>query len=461
MIYTSGSTGRPKGSMLSHRGLCNLAKAQGEAFSITPLSKVLQFSSMSFDAFVWETVMALLNGAALCLVGRDIIGNIDDLVGVMEADRVTTVTLPPSVLAVFRESPLLELRTIITAGEKCPGELVRRWAHGRSFFNAYGPTETTVCASMHLCSGTYPDGPPIGRPLQNFRLYILDRNLQPVPVGVPGELHIGGVGLARGYFNRPDLTAEKFIPDPFGKERGSRLYKTGDLCRYLPDGNVEFLGRIDHQVKIRGFRIELGEIEAALRDFPGVKDVVTIAREDLPGDKRLAAYVVADATAAGSVAEMRAFLRTRLPEFMVPSAFVVLDALPMTPSNKVDRKALPAPEWARRDQETKYVEPRSETEKVLAEITSTLLHVPMVGVYDNFFDLGGHSLLATQFISRVRDALNIEIPLRSLFEHPTIAELAEAIDILRASPQESMAPAIRRFDRESARVKRSEIMQHP
>jgi acyl carrier protein len=269
------------------------------------------------------------------------------------------------------------------------------------------------------------DTPPsIGKPIANTKIYILDANLHPVPVGVPGELYIGGIGLARGYLRRPDLTAEKFIPHPFSHEPGARLYKTGDLARYLPDGNIEFLGRTDDQVKIRGFRIELGEIEAILGQHPAVMETVVMAREESPGDKRLVAYVVPRQEGASTISELRSFAKEKLPEYMVPSTFVFLDRLPLTPNGKVDRKALPTPDQKRPKLEEVYVAPRNPVEEIIAEIWAEVLKVGKVGIHDNFFDLGGHSLLATQVMSRVRDAFQLDLPLSRLFENPTVAGLA-------------------------------------
>jgi len=454
VIYTSGSTGKPKGTMLSHQGLSNLTEAQRRAFDIREGSRILQFSPLSFDASVWETFMALANGATLCLGRQEVLASGRELVRMLREERVTNVTLPPSVLSVLPTEELPQLETVISAGEACSAELVARWASGRDFFNAYGPTETTVCASMYLCADQEPEGPPIGRPIANTELYVLDKNLQPVPIGVPGELYIGGTGVARGYLNRPELTAERFVPDPFTPSAspphrkgeggmGARLYKTGDLVRYRTDGNIEFLGRIDHQVKVRGFRIELGEIETVLEQHPGLRESVVIAREDVPGDKRLVAYVVPkderpkteDKGPSSLVGKLRTFLKEKLPDYMVPSVFVVLEALPLSPSGKVDRQALPAPDGARPALEREYVPPRTPVEKELAEICAELLGVEQVGVYDSFFELGGHSLLATQFISRVREAFDVEVSLRTLFEHPTVAELAERIERLKQAEQ--------------------------
>jgi acyl carrier protein len=268
----------------------------------------------------------------------------------------------------------------------------------------------------------------IGRPIANTQLYIVDDHLQPVPVGVPGQLHIGGEGLARGYLNRADLTAASFVSNPFSKEPGARLYRTGDLARYLPDGNVEFLGRIDHQVKLRGFRIELGEIEAVLSEHSKVYQSVVLAREDVSGDKRLVAYVVPSHGPAPTTPELRAFLKDKLPDYMVPSAFVFLDAMPLTPNGKLDRKALPAPDQNSAGSAEGYVSPRTPVEELITEIWAEVLKLDELGIHDNFFDLGGHSLKATQVISRVREALRLDLSLRVLFEAPTVAELASRVE---------------------------------
>ncbi len=457
VIYTSGSTGVPKGTMLQHQGLSNLTDVHRRNFGVGEGSRVLQFSPFSFDASVWETFMALRNGATLCLAPQEQLVPGSGLAQLLREAGITVVTLPPSVLAVLPAEELPELKTVISAGEACTAELVARWSPGRDFFNAYGPTETTVCPSMYRCQEDMVEVPPIGQPIANTELYILDKNMQPVPVGVPGELHVGGVGLARGYLKRPEMTAEKFVPNPFSQKAGSRLYKTGDLVRYRADGNIEFLGRIDHQVKVRGFRIELGEIEAVLGSHPEVQDGVVVVREDVPGDKRLVAYLVPRDGSEPTPGELRSYLKQKLPEYMVPSAFVTLEALPLSPSGKVDRGALPVPDKSRPELEQVYVAPRNEREQKLAEMCAELLGVERVGVYDNFFDLGGHSLLATQFISRLREAFRIELPLRILFESPTVAGLAEAIERTADSETVPQAPAIAPVSRETRRVKRSEL----
>ena len=456
VIYTSGSTGRPKGTLLAHRGLINLAQAQQEAFHITPESRVLQFAALSFDASVWEFVMALLNGATLVLAHREQLVTGQGLEEVLRTKEISIVTLPPSVLAVMPESELPALRTIVLAGEKVTGDLVEKWGKGRQFVDAYGPTETTVCASMHVCEGSYPMGPPIGRGINNFELYVLDEHLELVPVGVPGELYIGGPGLARGYLGRPDLTAERFVPHPFSRVGGERLYRTGDLVRWLPQGELEFLGRVDFQVKVRGFRIELGEIEAVLSEHPHIADAAVVAVEDGKGNKRLVGYIVP--TGEINIGEVKEYLRKKLPDYMVPSVLMVLEEMPLTPSGKVDRRRLPKPSVDREALGTEYVAPRNETEEKLAAIVGELLEIEKVGVYDNFFDLGGHSLLATQFIARIRKEFDVELPLRTIFEKMTVSEIATEIEQLKAQGQTAVdMPKIKRVAREARRVKRGDL----
>ncbi|HIP95963.1 MAG TPA: amino acid adenylation domain-containing protein, partial [Anaerolineae bacterium] len=440
VIYTSGSTGRPKGVLLRHGGLCNLVNAQTRAFGVEADSRVLQFASFSFDASVSETFMALLTGAALSLAKQDTLASVPNLHQLLCDQAITTVTLPPSVLRVLPTEGLSALQTLISAGESCSSEIVTRWATGRRFFNAYGPTEATIGPTLGLIESV-PEGVasvPIGCPVANTQVYLLDSHLQPVPIGVPGEVHIGGVGLARGYLNRPDLTAERFIPDPFTPLAGggtggvgARLYKTGDLARYLPGGNIEFLRRIDHQVKVRGFRIELGEVEAVLEEDPGLREVVVLAQEDEPGHKRLVAYVVPEGEAPPNVSELRSFLQEKLPEYMVPSAYVVLDALPLTPSGKVDRQALPAPDQTRPDLESVYVAPQTREERILADIWAQVLGVERVGIYDDFFELGGDSILSIQVIARANQT-GLQLTPRQLFQAPTIAGLAAVAGTERA-----------------------------
>ncbi|MCP4699522.1 MAG: amino acid adenylation domain-containing protein, partial [Gammaproteobacteria bacterium] len=423
VIYTSGSTGRPKGVSLMHEGLCNLAAAQIRLFDVQPDSRVLQFASLSFDASIWEIVMALCSGARLCMGSADTLLPGPNLLRLLEKQDVTHVTLPPSALAVLPcHHPLPALRVIVVAGEACSPELAASWSEDRWFFNAYGPTESTVCAT----AGEYVKGSgnlSIGRPIANTQVYILDSHLQPVPVGVSGELHIGGVGLARGYLNRPELTEEKFISNPFNEAPGVRLYKTGDLARYLPDGRLEFSGRADNQIKIRGFRIESGEIETVLARHPDVREAVIITREDAVNDKRLVAYVVPNREREINAGILRDFVKQKLPEYMIPSSFTILEAFPLTPNGKIDRNALPAPEGPQRA----YVMPQTELEQIIAAVWQEVLPVDKAGIYDNFFDLGGHSLLIARTQARLQDRLAMKIPMVDLFKYPSIHALARRL----------------------------------
>jgi amino acid adenylation domain-containing protein len=426
VIYTSGSTGTPKGVMVTHRGLGNLAQAQIEGFGVARDSRVLQFASFSFDACVSEVVMALLSGAGLHLPPPGVLAGAE-LMAWLDTHRISHATLPPALLATLPgDAALPQLHTLILAGEAPSAAQVRRWAPGRRLINAYGPTEATVCASMHDCDAAETAAPPIGKPIANGRLYILDAHGQPVPVGVAGELHIAGVQVARGYLNKPELSEERFLPDPFAADPGQRMYRTGDLARWRPDGTIDFLGRNDHQVKIRGFRIELGEIEARLLAQPGVREALVLAREEAAGDKSLIAYV-ADGTDAGLDPHvLREALAQALPDYMLPSAWVVLSALPLTPNGKIDRKALPAPAHAGLSQSA-YEPPQGEIETVLAQIWGDLLGVERIGRQDHFFELGGHSLLATRLISRVRSEWDIEISLMTVFSKARLSEFSEAI----------------------------------
>ena len=451
VIYTSGSTGKPKGVLIPHAGIGNLAQEQIRIFDVQANSRVLQFASLSFDASVSEIFMALLAGATLVLATRDTLMPGRALLKLLREQQITTVTLPPSALAVLPTEELPDLRSLIVAGEACPGELINRWAStDRRFFNAYGPTEATVCTTIAECTPGIGK-PPIGYPIANKQVYLLDEQLKPVDIGVPGEIYIGGLGLARGYLNRPELTAEKFIcQENFPT---TRLYKTGDLGRYLPDGSLEFLGRIDEQVKIRGHRIELGEIEAVLGQHPSVRQAAVTAREDIPGEKRLVAYVVPNSDCEDSrsenllpspklVRELRNFLQEKLPDYMVPDRFMLLAALPITPNGKVDRKALPAPDTSRPELAQKYIPPRTPLEKSLAEIWAEVLGIELVGIEDNFLELGGQSLLAITIVSRIRDKYQVDLPMRSLFDLPTIAQLAQQIQTIRGKQPDLQAPPI-------------------
>jgi len=436
IIYTSGSTGRPKGVVNTHGGISNRLVWMQEAYRLTESDRVMQKTPFSFDVSVWEFFWPLMYGA--CLVMASPKGHHDSayLAQLIKEEGITTLHFVPSMLQAFVDEPGLEekcttLRQVICSGEALPIELQERF-YARfdhtALHNLYGPTEAAVDVTFWLCARESRTRiVPIGRPIANTQIYILDARLRPVPVGVAGELHIGGSGLARGYLGRPELTAEKFIPDPFGMVAGARLYRTGDLARYLPDGNLEYLGRLDHQVKIRGFRIELGEIETALGQHPSVRDVVVLAREDPPGDQRLVAYLVAEYQAAPAVEDLRRLLREKLPSYMLPSAFVMLAAFPLTPNGKVDRRALPPPDQARPELEQSFIAPRGPVEEAVAGIWAEVLQIEKVGVRDNFFSLGGHSLLAMQVVNRVRDSFQVDLPLRLFFEAPPVVDFAAAV----------------------------------
>ena len=448
VIYTSGSTGQPKGTMLTHRGLSNLAETLRRTFGAHTGTRVLQFASSSFDASVAESFMALTSGATLCLgIGSGLMAG-SALIELLREQSINIVTLPPTLLAVLPEENLPELQIIVAAGEDCSSDIVARWLPGRKFINAYGPTETTVCASLHECSGTYLEGPPIGRPITNTQIYILDPQLRLVPVGVAGELHVGGDCLGRGYLGRPALTAEKFTPNRFSGQAGARLYKTGDLGRFLPNGEIEFMGRLDHQVKLRGYRIETGEIEVVLGGYAGVLDALVLMREDVPGDKRLVAYLVVDGETVIASGELRKFLQQKLPDYMIPSAFVVLPDWPLTINGKVDRSALPPPDRGGNESEQVFIPARSLIEEILVAIWAEVLGIEQVGIDDNFFELGGHSLLATQVLSRVREVFHVELPLRTLFEEPTVAKWALCVAKLQRADQSSKGPTIRPTSRD-------------
>jgi amino acid adenylation domain-containing protein len=432
VIYTSGSTGQPKGVMNEHRGISNLVHAQQQLFAVGPQSRVLQFASTSFDASVWELFMALGNGAGLVLAPRAEIMPGRPLLTTLERNSVTHVTLPPSALAACDDDELaFSASTLIVAGEAISAREADKWSRRVAFFNAYGPTETTVCASVQRCSPGSIGSVPIGRPIANAQVYVLDAERVPLPVGVAGEIYIGGAGVARGYLNKPELSAERFLADPFASTDTRRLYKTGDLGRWLADGTLEFLGRNDYQVKVRGFRIELGEIEARLGSLAGVREVVVLAREDQPGDKRLVAYYADES--APDVETLREHARASLPDYMVPAAFVRLAALPLTANGKLDRKALPAPDVAWLAE--RFVAPENELENALAEIWSELFGLERVGRNDHFFELGGHSLLAVKLASRVRQKLGLEFRLGLVFTHPRLHELAREIEAARRSQE--------------------------
>jgi amino acid adenylation domain-containing protein len=458
VIYTSGSTGVPKGAMISHAGMLNHLHAKIYDLRLTASDSVAQTASQSFDISVWQLLAPLLVGGCVHIVKDVAARNPASLLELAARGDLNVLETVPSLLQEMvrhaesygeRRPSLAALRWMLVTGEAFPPELCRQWHNlypQVKLLNAYGPTECSDDVTHH-CITTPPGAGivhlSIGRPVANMRIYILDGHLSPVPVKVPGELHVAGVGVGRGYLHDPQRTAEVFIPDPFATIPGSRLYKTGDLARYLEDGLIEFQGRLDYQVKVRGFRIELGEIEAVLGGHPLLTAAVVTAHEtNVQGDKRLVAYVVPEAGQEISVDELQSYLKERLPDYMLPAHFVTLASFPLTPNGKIDRQALPAPEFVRRGGEDSFVAPRNSIEQTLASIWFELLGVEKVSIHDNFFDLGGHSLLAIQLISRIREAFKIEVPLPSVFEKPTVAELAGQLEQKQAAPVERMLPKI-------------------
>ncbi|HEU0076346.1 MAG TPA: amino acid adenylation domain-containing protein, partial [Longimicrobiaceae bacterium] len=434
VIYTSGSTGTPKGAMNAHRGVVNRLLWMQAEYALGPGDAVLQKTPFSFDVSVWELFWPLMVGARLVLARPG--GHRDPayLGELMEREGITTLHFVPSMLHAFLEATAAApagLRRVVCSGEALPAELQERFFErfpGVELHNLYGPTEAAVDVTSWACRpGEGRRSVPIGRPVANTRCYVLDGRLAPAPVGVPGELYLGGVQVGRGYLGRPGLTAERFVPDPFGEPRGgARLYRTGDLARWLPEGVLEYLGRTDDQVKVRGFRIEPGEIEAVLARHPGVRECAVVAFGASPGETRLAADLVPRGAAPGA-AELREHLRGSLPEHMVPSAFVALERLPLTPSGQLDRRALPAPAGGAGRGSAAYVAPRSDVEALLAGIWAETRGVERVGVHDDFFDLGGHSLLAVRVASRVQEAFGVSLALHTLFQSPTVESLSRRV----------------------------------
>jgi amino acid adenylation domain-containing protein len=440
VVYTSGSTGRPKGVMVPHRGVCNVAEAQAQVFALGGDDRILQFSALGFDAAIFEIVLALRSGATLVLAPNEEVRAGPPLAETLRSERINVITITPSALAVLPEADLPDLHTLIAASESCPADLVARWSPGRRFFNAYGPTEASIWATVAECTDPAA-APPIGRPIPGAQGYVLDERLEPVPAGVPGELYVGGAGVARGYLGKPGLTAERYLPDPFAGA-GARMYRTGDRVRHLPDGQLQFLGRLDDQVKVRGYRVELGEIQAALLAHAGVHEAAVLAQDGPEGAARLVACYVADEPPPAA-SDLRASLKERLPTFMLPTSFVAVEAIPLTENGKVDRRSLLAVAEASYQQpELTGPRPRTDTERAVAAIWCELLVLEEVGLEDDFFALGGHSLLATQVVARLNDAFGIELPLRTVFEASVVADLAGAVDAARSDAPAVAEPAI-------------------
>ena len=421
IIYTSGSTGTPKGVLIAHGGLTNAIQAGIDILAVNRSTRLSQLASLTFDASAAEIFIPLCAGGSLCIIGSEKLLSGEQFVGTLNQESIDMLGGVPSLLTMLSPEYLPSLRTVIVGGESCPPDVAASWLKSKKLFNAYAPTEATIFSTLVECRLERCKGAlPLGRPVANVRMYILDDSLHPVPFGAVGEICIGGLGIARGYWHRTALTAERFVPDPFADQAGARLYRTGDLARFRPDGDMEFLGRLDDQVKLRGYRIELGEIETALLQLSEVSQCTVAVRTDDGGNKQLVAYVVPRYGEQIETSKLKSKLRIKVPEYMVPAAIVPMAALPVTPNGKVDRHALPAPQFVT---EETYTAPRTPLEDILARIWMDVLGVERVGVHDNFFDLGGHSLLATQITSRLR-AAGIEIPLAALFEEPTVARLA-------------------------------------
>ena len=428
VIYTSGSTGEPKGVQVPHSGLGNLARQQGRAFGVDPHSRVWQAAAPSFDASVAEIVVSLAQGACLHLSGSERVVPGPELLRRLREEAITTLTLPPSALAYLPQEALPELETLISAGEACRVDLVRAWQAGRQVWNAYGPSEATVCASLQRCEGEGVPG--LGRAMGQVELYVLDERGEVQARGVPGELAIGGIGLARGYLGQAQETAQRFVPHPWSQRPGARLYRTGDRVRWQADGTLQFLGREDGQVKLRGYRIELGEIEQVLNGYAGVQASVVVVREARAGDQRVLGYVVGRRGEEGlDPKALRSYVQERLPEYMVPGQIQVLEALPVLPNGKIDRQRLPEPpaESGGLLQQEEPLEEWSPLEELLGQVWQDVLEDEEIGRHENFFELGGHSLLATRLVTRLQALLGIEIPV-TVFEAPTIAELARRME---------------------------------
>lgn len=436
VIYTSGSTGKPKGVQVIQRAVVNFMTTMAQAPGLTAADRILAVTTLSFDIAGLEIYLPLTQGGSLEIVSREIAADGNQMLAKLAASGATVMQATPATWRMLLEAGWTGDRKlkILIGGEavsqKLAHQLLERSA---SVWNVYGPTETTIWSTTSKLEPKL-SAVTIGRPIGNTDIFILDKLLQPVPIGVAGELHIGGDGLARGYLKRPELTAEKFIAHPLKQDPNARLYKTGDLVRYLPNGNIEFLGRIDHQVKIRGFRIELGEIETVLRAHPAINDTVVVAREDTPGDKRVVAYFVAVQGQAPTTAELRTFMREKLPEYMLPSVFVTLRSMPLTPNGKVDRRALPAPDKAELASTGAFAAAKDDVEARLVEIWESVLGVRPIGVTDNYFELGGHSLVAVRLMKRIEEAFGKNLPIATLLQAPTIEQLAVILRQKGAEP---------------------------
>jgi len=440
-LYTSGSTGNPKGAMNTHGAIRNRLLWMQEAYQLTEADRVLQKTPYSFDVSIWEFFWPLMTGARMVLARPEGHRDAAYLIKLISEQQITTIHFVPAMLQAFLKEEGVEscrsLRRVICSGETLPVELQETFHAqlGAELHNLYGPTEAAIDVTFWACQRESGQRHvPIGRPIANTQIYVLDQHMQPVPTGTAGELYIGGVNLARGYLKQPELTAEKFIPNPFSEMAGARLYRTGDIAHYLADGQLEYLGRTDHQVKLRGFRIELGEIEAALTKHPSVSESVVMVREEVAGEKRLIAYLVGADSSVPQAEILRNYLKEMLPEYMIPSSFMVLDAIPLTVNGKVDRRALPRPSVAQRKRQPVDAVPQTDLEKVIASVWQETLNLECVGIHDNFFDLGGHSLLVAVVRNKLREILSHDISLLHFYQHPTISSLAEYLSQTQSKP---------------------------
>jgi amino acid adenylation domain-containing protein len=443
VIYTSGSTGRPKGVMIEQRSLVQFLSSAAEVYNVTPSDRVLQFSAATFDVSVLEVFTTLTAGAQLRMLRAETVRQPSELARAIRAERVTVTDIPPAMMALLPAADFPDLRTVLVGGEPFSADLVNSWnVAGRRFLNVYGPTEATIAVTAHVAASEfYHDRPPIGRPMPNHQLWLLDRAGNPVPVGVPGEICVSGTGLARGYIGLPGLTAERFIPSDYAGE-GERLYRTGDLGHWTPDGEIRFLGRVDQQVKIRGLRIELEEIEMVLAAHPRVGQAVVAVDDTIHADPRLVAYVVPVEGSELTAADLREHLGRELPDYMVPTSYVRLEALPLTTNGKVDRRELKPDEAGSELLGGAYVEPSTDTERRLATtVFGELLGIDRVGTNHSFFELGGTSLMAVQALSRIRQEFQVEMDLRTLYRAPTVGGLAAAIEAAAADGSESRLEA--------------------
>ncbi len=496
LIYTSGSTGTPKGVMIQHRSLSTYINTACIDFALKSSDRILQFTSISFDVAAEEIFSCLVQGATLILRTDQMLSSISEFLYQCNNLELTILDLPTSFwhqltdeLSTGNLVLPATVRLVLIGGEKAEPSRLKIWhqqvGEQVRLVNCYGPTETTISATMCDLSAvtdikTVRCELPIGKPINNIQTYILDSSLELVPIGVPGELYIGGVGVARGYRNRPELTAEKFIPNPYSTEPGARLYQTGDLVRYRLDRNIEFFGRIDYQVKIRGFRIELGEIEALLNQHSDVQESVVMDREDVSGNKRLVAYIVPEKRQSNLLSEqdnqqkdqielwpsvgeypvysLRDYLKEHLPEYMVPSSFIALNALPLSPNGKLDRRSLPTPKDLSSDLAFAYVAPRNEVEKTITSIWQEVLHLETVGINDNFFDLGGHSLLTLQIQSKLQQLFPKNVLITDLFKYPTISSLANYLS-KNQSQKDSFEGIRGRAEKQKAAVNRKKQLR--